>query len=324
MSARVAVIIPTYNGKELLIACLRSLAEQTYSDMHVIVVDDGSEDDIGHALEADFPDVEWARLDRNSGFCVAINAGIRAASHEFVFLLNNDMTLKANCLERLVAEADRAGATMVAPLVLFRDDPSIVFSAGDRQRSDGRPESIGYRMPLPDFDFGEVPFGVSAGAALYRSALFDHIGLFDERFHAYFEDSDLNFRARLMGYEPFVVPDAVAYHVGSASLSGRTWWRARQCFRNHALLVIKNMPTRLLLRHAPNIIRERIHQARSLVSAARAEFGLVRACGILLATAVSIVGQFPHALSARRTIQRSRTIGNAALDALLTSTEKKR
>jgi len=168
-------------------------------------------------------------------------------------------------------------------------------------------------------------FGVSAGAGLFRRDLFAKIGLLDERFHAYFEDSDLCFRARLAGFRARLVPEAVACHIGSASIEGRTWWRARQCFRNHALLVAKNMPGRLLLRHGAAILKERGHQAGRLFSAARCEFGAIRACGIVVATCLSAWMAMPAMLAARRRIQRTRVLPDAAVDALLrTSYQKER
>ena len=99
------------------------------------------------------------------------------------------------------------------------------------------------------------------------------VGYFDESFVAYFEDADLCMRARAAGFEAACVPEAVAYHVGSASLAGNTLWRTRQCHRNHALLVLKNYPPRRLIAEAPWIVRERLHQSWRLFTACRAELG---------------------------------------------------
>ena len=341
MNPRLAIVIPTWNRKELLAACLASLEAQTFQDFEVIVVDDGSTDGTAGLIELEYPTVRLVRLTRNRGFCVATNAGIRAAlglppdpkaqrkdkglqplasgsEVEFVMLLNNDMTLEADCLGHLVATAGFDDAAMFAPLVLWLDDPTTVYGAGDRQHANGRPESIGFRCARDGFAFPDAIFGVSAGAGLYRRAVFERVGLLDERFVAYFEDSDLNFRARLAGLRAAFVRDAVAHHVGSASIEGRAWWRARQCYRNHALLVLKNMPTELMRENAPAICAERRHQLRSAFSAARAEFGAARAAWEVLSAWLSTLRHVPHALAARREIQRGRAIGTAELAALLT------
>jgi len=367
MNPRLAIVIPTWNRKELLTACLASLEAQTFQDFEVIVVDDGSTDGTAGLIELEYPTVRLVRLTRNRGFCVATNAGIRAAlglppdpkaqgkdkglqaqrkdkglqaqrkdkglqaqrkdkglqplasrpEFEFVMLLNNDMTLEADCLGHLIATAGFDDAAMFAPLVLWLDDPSTVYGAGDRQHANGRPESIGFRCARDGFAFPDTIFGVPAGAGLYRRAVFERVGLLDERFVAYFEDSDLNFRARLAGLRAACVPDAVAHHVGSASIEGRAWWRARQCYRNHALLLLKNMPTELMRENAPAIRAERRHQLRSAFSAARAEFGAGRAAWEVLSSWLSTLRHVPHALAARREIQRGRAISAAELAALL-------
>ena len=317
MSARVSIVIPSWNRRALVVECLGSLSSQTFRDFAAIVVDDGSTDDTVEILSRDFPEMRVVRLPDNRGFAAAANAGMRAADAPLVFLLNNDMTLAPDCLERLVQRAEQSDAAMFAPLMLFRDRPDVIYSAGDGQLACGRPVSIGHGCDASGFRHPDRIFGVSAGAALYRRELLDRIGSFDERFGAYFEDSDLNFRARLAGFAAEVVRDAAAYHVGSASLEGRHVWRARQCCRNHALLVVKNMPAGLLVRHAREIIAERFHQNRRVWSVARAENGAWHALAALLGTWFSTARQIPHALAERRRIQRMRTLDTAELAALL-------
>lgn len=320
MSARVSVVIPTWNHVDLLTECLESLRAQTYQDIEIIVADDGSTDGTAEVVKRRFPEVHLGPLPVNRGFCVAVNAGIREAHGEYIVLLNNDMTLDPRFLEQLVARADESDAAMFAPLVVWRDDPKAVYSAGDRQRVDGRPESIGFRRALSECVFTDEVFGVSAGAALYRREVFDTVGLFDEQYVAYFEDSDLNFRARLAGFHACFVREALAYHVGSASQGGRTWWRTRQCFRNHALLVIKNIPTPLLVRYLPLILVERLRGVGRVVASARTEFGLARAIGVLIGTGFEIVMLLPHALRERRRIQRARRLTPSQLAPFLTRT----
>jgi hypothetical protein len=285
--------------------------------MNIVVVDDASTDDTGEAIREQFPDVHVVRLERNSGFCAAVNAGVRASPCELVFLLNNDMTLEPSCIERLVAALDSGQADMAAPLVLFRDTPDIVYSAGDRILRNGRPESFGHGVSRKSFAPPRSVFGVSGGAGLIRREIFDRVGLLDERYGAYFEDADLAFRARLAGYRATFVQDAIAYHVGSATIRDRLWWRSQQCCRNHAMLVIKNMPARLLWRYSPRIALESIHQMRQLVSRARTEFGLLRALGMLARTELSVGRMLPHLMRERRAIQRTRQLSDAELDALL-------
>ena len=156
-----------------------------------------------------------------------------------------------------------------------------------------------------------------AGAALYRREVFDLVGVFDPRFNVYFSDSDLSFRARLSGFDARFARDAVAYHVGSASLGGRTLKRTCQCYVNHMLLVVKNMPLGLLIRHVPAIMRERMHQARRVFSAARVEGGAAYAIRTLFGAWLSMLAVMPHAWCERRRIQAARKLSGAELEALL-------
>ena len=316
--ARLTVIIPTWNRRDLAVACLQSLEQQSFRDFEVMVVDDGSTDDTQEVIRRDFPGVTILSQGQNRGFAVAVNAGLRRAESEWIFLLNNDVTLDPACLEHLLETAEQYDATMAAPLLLWQDDPDVVYAAGDRIRANGRPESIGFRQPRGVFQMPDNVFGVSAAAGLYHRTVFERVGLLDERFVAYFEDSDLCFRARLAGFTAVFAPTARANHIGSASISGKTWWRSAQCFRNHALLVIKNMPALLLLRFGPRIARERLHQAHMLFSSARTEFGALGAAMVFVKTLASLVYALPHAFRARRRIQRARRITCRELWYLLT------
>ena len=304
----ISIVIPTWNRCGLLFECLHSLDCQTFRDFEIIVVEDGGTDDTVALLRSRRPEVRLVERTANGGFARAANDGILLARGEYIFLLNNDMTLHPDCLALLIAQARRSGMDMLSPLVLWRDNPETVYAAGDRIRRSGRPESIGFRMPRAALAIQEEVFGVSAGAGLYHRRVFDVVGMLDERFVAYFEDSDLSLRARLAGFRAGLCAKAVALHVGSASLEGRTWWRSRQCYRNHALLVLKNFPLSLILRNAGPILRERLHQARTCFNAARAAFGAVRAAGTLARAWLELWTLLPGSLAARRAIQRRRVL----------------
>jgi GT2 family glycosyltransferase len=302
----VLVIIPVYNRSDLLRDCLASLRRQTYTAFRVLVIDDASQENVAASVSEAHPEAEYVRRETNGGFARAVNDGLRRADTPLVFLLNSDMTLEPDCVEKLVVGMREAGAAMACPLVLFRDQPDTIYSAGDTILRGGRPVSIGFRQPHAGLQCDRQPFGVSAGAALYTRELFDAVGLFDEQYIAYFEDADLCMRARAAGFEAACVPEAVAYHVGSASLAGSTIWRTHQCHRNHALLVFKNYTFAQLMRDAPWILRERMHQSRRLFSAHRAAHGTIHAVRAQLAAAAGVIRLTLTALFDRRTNARER------------------
>jgi len=300
MSAALTIVVPTYNRTDLLADCLRSLGAQRFRDFRVIVVDDASPLDVSACVREALPGALVIRRAENGGFACAANEGIRAADSPHIMLLNDDMTLAPDCIERLMRGVQQSGAAMGCPLVLFRDQPDTIYSAGDRITRGGRPESIGFRQKREGFTFERRPWGVSAGAAVYAREVFDTIGHFDESFVAYFEDADLCWRARAAGFEAICVPEAVAYHVGSASQAGSTLWRTRQCYCNHALLIAKNFSSTELFLHAPWIVAERMHQTRRLLSAARSEHGMVAALREWARAWGEEIALLPGAIRARR------------------------
>ena len=191
------VIIPNWNGQHLLAPCLLALAAQTNQDREVVLVDNGSQDGSVEWVRSRFPTVRLLAQERNLGFAAAINQGILASNSRYVVTLNNDTEPEPNWLAALVSAAENDPTVgMCASKMLFADRPGIINSTGiclDRagiawDRRGGEPDDGREIEPV------EV-FGPCGGAALYRRAMLDQIGLFDEDFFAYLEDVDLAWRA---------------------------------------------------------------------------------------------------------------------------------
>jgi len=235
----------------------------------------------------------------------------------WVFLLNNDVTLEPQCIEKLLECAREGTYRMICPLVLWTEDPQRIYSAGDSMGVNGRPVSIAYKQPREAVTAFPAPFGVSGGYGLFRRDMLEEIGMLDNTFVAYFEDADWCFRARWAGHEAALVPDAVAFHVGSASIQGRIWWRTRQCFQNHALLVWKNFTWRLLWWNRRALLKERLHQWKRLFAVARNEWGALVALGVTLWAWVGLLRRMPAAIRARRALGARRRLGDDSMQALL-------
>jgi GT2 family glycosyltransferase len=239
----VSVVVPNWNGRRWLPACLAAVAAQRLPPLEVIVVDNGSRDGSLEYLTAEHPEVRVLELGRNTGFAHAANQGLAAARGELIALLNTDVVLCADWVERM-SEALRQdpGAASVACKMLMLDDPARVYDAGDVLRRDGACEQRG-RFGRDDGRWdepGEV-FGACAGAALYRRSATLGIGGFDERYFAYLEDVDLALRLRLAGWRCRYEP-AVALHAAEGSshqlVGGHQWLVTR----NTLLLVAKAFP----------------------------------------------------------------------------------
>ncbi len=253
---QIDIIIPNFNGKVFLPACLDSLQRQSYSDFHVIVVDNGSSDGSVEFLHQNYPEVEVLAWDENTGFSAAVNGGIKAGSAPLVFLLNNDTELDESCLERLVSAAkQKKEYDFFATKMLNYQDRTVLDGAGDAFLRGG----VGYRIGTMEEDAeyysnARQVFGACAGAALYRRGFFDELGLFDEDFFAYLEDVDLNLRANSRGKKCWYVPDARVYHIGSATTGSKiNPFTVSLSTRNNLCVLVKNYPFSLLFRFTPAI-----------------------------------------------------------------------
>ena len=253
---RVSVIIPNWNGKELLGPCLDSLYRQEFDDFETIVVDNGSNDGSVSLVEKNFPQITIIRFKENRGFSVAANAGIAASDSPYIGLLNNDTEVDPLWLKELVAALDAdPSAGSAASKILFFSDPKTVNSAGDEFSFFGVPYQR--RLAQGDGDlFNERQYVFSAcgAAALYRRELFQKVGLFDEAFFAYQEDVDLGFRAQLLGYRCLFVPRAIVYHKSRMTSSRVTGLRFYLNQRNKYFVLIKNLPAKLLILCLPLIL----------------------------------------------------------------------
>jgi O-antigen biosynthesis protein len=247
-----SVVIPSYNGSELLARCLASVARYrpaaSLLEIEVIVVDDGSTDGSAQWLAQAHPDVRLVRLEQNSGFCRAANAGISAARGAFIQMLNNDTEVSAGWIEAGLAPFSDARVAAVAPLVLVRSDPARVDSAGDSYSRVGWPAKRGHGQPITRFARRRVEevFGVSGTGAFYRAAILHRLSGFDPLFGSYYEDIDLAFRLRWAGYRCVFAPESVIYHEISASYDHSAPELQRRMARNAEIVFWGNLPGRTL------------------------------------------------------------------------------
>jgi GT2 family glycosyltransferase len=243
----VAVVIPNYNGTRWLPGVLASVAAQTLTPGEVLVVDDGSTDGSAE-LAAGHEGVRVLALERNGGFARAANAGIAAVAAEAVALVNTDVVLAPDWLERAVAalrEEPRAAA--VATKMLDLEDPAILYSAGDVLRRDGACEQRGrFERDSGRFDASGEVFSACAGAAVYRRAAVLVAGGFDERLGTYLEDVELGLRLRLAGWRCRWEPRAVARHAGGGSGAALRHGPGAWVERNTLLLVARHFRVRWL------------------------------------------------------------------------------
>lgn len=246
---RASIIIPNWDGRDMLSGCLESLRRQTFRDFLVYVVDNGSVDGSVAMVRERFPDVVVLANEQNLGYSPGVNIGIAASRGEYVIALNNDTEVDPRWLAELVTVMDANPAVgLAASKVLDFYDRDIIDTVGDGYAFWGISYKIGSRRPdtLVDAEPFDV-FGASGAASIYRRTMLDAIGCFDPDFFAYMEDVDLSIRARLAGYRCLCIPTAVVYHMGAASTGGSTSaFSVRMTSRNVIAVALKDMPGVLL------------------------------------------------------------------------------
>lgn len=254
MEIKTTIIIPNYNGLSFMEPCFESLKEQTIRDFKVLVVDNGSTDG----------SVEWLKehripsifLKENTGFSGAVNTGIRAADTPYVLLLNNDTRVEPGfvaAMERAMDQSPKIFSVSSRMIQMYH--PELLDDAGDMYSILGWAYQRGVGRSVNLYQKSCRVFSACAGAAIYRRAVFDEIGLFDELHFAYLEDIDVGWRAKLYGYDNVYCPDAAVYHVGSGTSGSRyNSFKVRLAARNCIYLNYKNMPGWQILLNAPFLL----------------------------------------------------------------------
>ena len=249
----VTVVIPNYNGKKYLCSCLEALYENTKLAFRTLVIDNGSGDGSIEEAKERFPQAEYVLLEKNFGFCRAVNIGIKRSSTPYVILLNNDTEIRKGFVEvllRAVKQNDRI-FSVESKMIQYRDQ-TLIDSAGTFYNALGWAFARGKDKNIHCYSRCCRTFAACAGAAIYRRAVFDEIGFFDERHFAYLEDIDIGYRARLHGYINLYEPEAEVIHVGSASSGSRyNEFKTKYSARNNIYLIYKNMPLLQIILNFP-------------------------------------------------------------------------
>ena len=295
----------------MLLECLNAVDAMNISDYETIVVDNGSHDGTLEAIRESYPSVTPVALNTNTGFSFANNVGIRASRGEYIALLNNDTLVQPGWLGEMVKSLEELpDYGLCASKILMMERPNIADACGDFFSVEGVAGKIGHGEVISNNDVPKPVFGASAGAVLYRRSMLEDIGLFDEDFFITHEDTDLSFRAQLMGYRCMYVPNAVAYHHVGATIGIGSDAAAYYTLRNSELTYFKNMPDRLLWRF----------------------FHLHLLTNLLLLVAYSVRGQaltfaraklhamqmMQRTIQKRRNIQRNRRVSDEYLESVLT------
>ncbi len=316
------MVVVSWNRRELLRACLQSLTRQNLNQpFEVVVVDNGSDDGSPAMVLEEFGKSAAFRLKllrnaENLGFCTGNNQGFRATTAEFIALLNNDAEAEPDWLAKLATAFDaRPEIGMAASKILVYEDPCRIDKAGHLIYPDGQNRGRGTgELDRGQYDRMEEILWPDGCAAMYRRAMLNEIGGFDEDFFAYADDAELGLRARIAGWKCLYIPDARVRHHRGATLGVRSSRRLALIERNRLLLAAKLFPWSLLWW---NPIYYALRLVAGLFAAAAGEgevgkypgvSGKLRAAFALLQGDLQALALVPRMLAKRREIERIRKL----------------
>lgn len=244
---KVAVVILNYKVADLAIKCIDSVQKSTYKNYEVIVVDNASGDSIEGRIQK-FPQVIFIQNKENLGYTGGNNIGIKKALEvgaDYVFILNPDTVVEENAISELVESVEEYNAGISNPKIYFDGSKKIWF-AGKRLDT---ANVLGIHRGVNEQDHGqydqEEEMEDATGAAMFvRKEVFDKIGLFDERYFLYYEESDFVYRAREAGFKVMYTPKAVIYHKNAQSTGLGSALQDYYITRNRMLFASKFLPFR--------------------------------------------------------------------------------
>ncbi len=248
----VSVIVVNWNGTKYVQRCIDSLFEQDWDNLEIIVIDNNSTDGSYEYLKTQYENrIILLRNSKNLGFGVANNQGIRIAKGSYIALLNNDAWATKGWLTALVntAEGDKKIGMCSSKIYLINpQEEKIIDNIGHLLYFDGSSRGKG-RLEKDEGQYDDNPEAVlfpSGAACLYRMEMLKEIGLFDENFFAYADDTDIGLRSRWAGWHCIYVPEAVAYHLYSASTDEYSPLKVFYVERNRIWIAIKYFPVSML------------------------------------------------------------------------------
>jgi GT2 family glycosyltransferase len=240
---KVFVVVLNYNGKASLLECLRSLHNCSYPNLEIIVVDNASNDGSLEIAKNTYGNLIYIKNSKNIGFSSGNNIGIRYALEkfgEYVFLLNNDAEVQKDTILDLVEFAQKdASLGIVSPIILNKKDSGVWFAGGkiDWLKMRATHKNIVPAKPM------QIEYA-SGCAMLIKNIVFKKVGLFDEDYFLYYEDTDFSLKTLRNNFQIFLLPSAKISHWEHSNKNNprKTYWlvfSALIFFKKNATFPIK-------------------------------------------------------------------------------------
>lgn len=250
-----SVIIPVFGDGLHLTTCVESLLSSRGRHFEIVLIDDGSPEPIRDFTGRD--GIRCYRSEKNHGPSHALNRGLEKTEGRWVILLNSDVRVLPDSLEKLVQTLEKhPGYDFAVSKLLKPLDPPLVDCRGDGILIGGGGYRIGHgELDGVESDKARAVLGAAGTASVYRRSVLEELGGFDEDFFGFLEDLDLSLRAQLRGHACLYVPASVVHHEGGVSfraLGDREIFRL--ITRNQIWVVVKSYPGAVWLRALPRLL----------------------------------------------------------------------
>jgi hypothetical protein len=312
----VSILMVNYNGQ----AHVKEFFESVYAleypkdKFEVVVVDNASKDDSQDWIEKNYPQVKLVRLDENTGFAKGNNIGVKHCQGKFVALINNDTVLDKNWLMELVKPALKEPNAIYSSKMLCYDHHDYISYGEANLYPWG--EGCCFQMYKKDTYNSSQPFLIMYACGcgvLFSKETFLNLGGFDESYFCYAEDFELCWKAWLMGYHIYSVPNARFYHKGNATLGVHSPTVIYLCCRNQMRNIIKFTGTFHLIFMLPLFMVWSFALCFVFYPRGDKNYALVIPT---INAGLSIIKEFPYLLRVRRKIQQERKVKDKELEKL--------
>ncbi len=306
---KVSIIIVNFNQKQLTLDCLKSLQKISYPNYEIVLVDNGSTDGSPGIIKIKFPKARQIELKENTGFVGGNNAGLKIAKGEYVLFLNNDTKVTSNFLEPLVEDFQKDKTLgIVQSKILVMDQPELLDNVASYQTFNGFLFHEGYLQPKNQYNDFVTSFSAKGACMMVRRNVLK-LGAFDKDYFAYFEETDLCWRAWILGYKVGFEPRSVIYHkMGATSLVMRSAFVHYHSFKNRIRTILKNADFVTLIYMFP------IHVVLCLaLSIYFLISGNTQAASAILKAIWWNIANLPETLVLRNKVQQARQVSDSTI-----------
>jgi len=249
MDTLVSLIIPHWNGIDVLSECIDSLNNTEYSNFEIIVVDNASSDDSVNWIKNNYPKINIVQNDKNYGYAGGCNRGIKTSKGDYIVFLNNDTIHEKDWLNHLVSFMENhSDCAAVQPKILnYYERDRFDYAGG----SGGHMDVLCYpfargrlfleqEIDNKQYDDDNNCFWASGTAIMVRKKYFLEVEKFDENFFAHMEEIDLCWKLQLKGYSIYAHPKSVIYHKNAVSLPQTSLKKFMLNHRNSIIMLLSN------------------------------------------------------------------------------------